>query len=134
MPPQFEWKPILDMLDSVLGMVLKHPVKFEIDPVEPTNIISGTSIGASYIPEENTIVITASTIIPGVRTFRNGDPGFPDDVSVEDIETFPASALYPIVTKMAELVLADALNTAIDRYSEDMFAKELEEDKKKDKE
>lgn len=57
-------------------------------------------------------------VIPGVRTFRNGDPGYPDDVDFEELKSFATNDLAAMVrfavTSMAMARIEDYLNAFLE--------------------
>lgn len=73
-------------------------------------------------------LMTKSTTVPGCHTLPNGDPGYPDDVDVDEVETWKVNdwrkAARGYVVAIAEALIDDAF----ERANELAYAKEFEQE------
>jgi hypothetical protein len=65
-----------------------------------------------------------TTIIPGVRTFRNGDPGYPDDADYDLVGTYKTLEL--LLVAMGREIAAERVESRLESYEFEKLRKEEE--------
>ena len=77
----------------------------------PTFVIDGTlELAAPSEDTDNQWTIYSVTVIHGRMYLSNGDPGYPDDVDVEEVQRYPS--MFP--------ALVDVVKLAVERGIENM--------------
>lgn len=69
-------------------------------------------------------IIQKSTIIPGKMYMSNGDPGYPDDVDVDDLEVFELDHWFQAASAFCRYFMIESLEQAVEGYGESLHAAE----------
>jgi hypothetical protein len=72
-----------------------------------------------------TYTVCQEVIIPGVHTLRNGDPGWPDDVDVQELKTFQANQLSGLAKFVAMHIAERNIDQALDNFLEDEMVAQM---------
>lgn len=92
-------KNLAQLIDKALKRMFANPpmVTSDGDTVE----IDYGSIVVS--PTEDGYVIEAASLVKGVRTFPNGDPGFPDDIDFNEVLRIDHKNPQQVIQKIMEM-------------------------------
>lgn len=66
--------------------------------------------------------------IPGCRTLPNGDPGYPDDCDLVDVEVVELAQWFKAAEQFCRHFITEAVDTAVELYGEDLRAEEWAKD------
>ena len=111
---------------------LDFGIQNDIDSDDPQWEETTTGYGISgYVGDGDCpyLVLTQSVVIPGCHTLDNGDPGYPDDIDILELET--ANLWLDDVEKIAVKVFQyfghAVVDEAIDAYMEQKQWEEFED-------
>ena len=92
--------------------------------------LSEGGTGVQVIIEEvdgNHIIFVGKTVCyPGVRTFSNGDPGYPDDYDFVEKDTFTVDKKNDAIACMIGMIAVELFNQAGEAAAEQKFFEDLE--------
>jgi hypothetical protein len=87
-----------------------------IEVVPETREVEVKSIAGTRKVKKEGFCVYRSVLIPGVHTFRNGDPGYPDAWDVEEVDFIPTVQPFPTI----EVVLKEWMRNYLQGLDENL--------------
>jgi len=118
------WDRLRQLINTGLSAIGMKPVPATLEDCGQGEFQMEIAYGYSVYWDGKLLTLQSSIVIPGIRTLRNGDPGWPDDVDVSDVASFAPNQLADLARSASSHIAESLIDTHLEGFFEDEMFRE----------